>query len=265
MPNSQIRWLLHDSEILRRPKKRILALIPDAPAGKPLPVCYYLHGWGGTAEAYLNHKGIFETLASAQQISVFPESFRRWFINDHEGNRYEDYLIHEVIPVAEKQWLPEGGLQNRMIGGFSMGGLSALCMAWRYPELFTGVACFAGAFEAPQRVGDPYAHYRDRLDLLIPTERDMIRAWGEPGSAVRREYDPYIALDPHRLSGKRVYLSIGTSDFDRMIEMNRRIHAFLLTAQVRHKYEEYGHGHDMDLVASSLQSAVDYLSAREAA
>jgi putative tributyrin esterase len=260
-----LRTLCHDSAIMQRRNKRIFALVPRAASARPLPVCYYLHGWGGTGESYLNHARIRETLLGVEQVSVFPESFRNWFINDHEGNRYEDYLIQEAIPAAEREWLPHG-CEERRIAGFSMGGLSALCMSWRYPELFSGVACFAGAFEAPRREGDPYAAYRTRADLLIPSERDINRTWGEPGSAIRREYDPYLSLVPSGLRNKRVYLSIGTGDFARMLEMNRRMHAHLLEADVAHKYEEYAsHGHDMDLVASSLRASLDHLSTGGAA
>ncbi len=263
MPSHQVRTLVHDSDALKRRKKRVLALVPDGATERPLAICYYLHGWGGTAEAFLNHEGVVQALGAADQISVFPESFRNWFINDHQGNRYEDYLIRELIPAAEREWVAAGSSPRRLIAGFSMGGLSALCMTWRYPELFSGVACFAGAFEAPQRTGDPYAQFRDRPDLLMPSERDINKTWGEPGSSVRREYDPYQSLTPGTLLGKQVYLSIGTRDFDRMIAMNRRFHGLLEAAGVPHKYEEYDHGHDIDLVASSLPSAVDHLLARE--
>lgn len=140
-----------------------------------------------------------------------------------------------------------------------MGGLSALCLSWRHPLLFDGVACFAGAFEAPQRTGDPYAQFRDCPDFLMPTERELTRAWGEPGSAVRREYDPYESLSVEGLRGKLIYLAIGTRDFDRMIAMNRRIHQHLTDAGVPHKYEEHPHGHDMDIVAASLPSALEHL------
>jgi enterochelin esterase-like enzyme len=263
MRSYQIRSLIHDSDALKRRKKRVIALVPDDAADGPIAICYYLHGWGGTAEAFLNHGEVFKTLCQTRQISVFPESFRNWFINDCQGNRYEDYLIGELVPAVEAEWLRVGPNPRRMIAGFSMGGLSALCMTWRYPHLFSGLACFAGAFEAPQRTGDPYAQFRHLPDLLIPTERDLTRAWGEPDSAVRCQYDPYQALRPTTLLGKQVYLSIGTRDFERMIAMNRRFHRLLDGAGVPHRYEEYNHGHDIDLVASSLPSAVEHLLARE--
>jgi putative tributyrin esterase len=257
MSNAAIHTLIHDSAVLGR-KKRLFAIVPERAASERLPVCYYLHGWGGTAEAFLNHPSTLACLRQADQVSVFPECFRNWFINDHQGNRYEDYLAHEVIATAERAWLPDGCSQ-RSIAGFSMGGLSALCMAFRHPHLFDGVACFAGAFEAPRRVGDPYAQFRDRPDLVMPTEKELTLAWGEPGSDVRNRYDPYLALAPQTLREKQLYISIGTRDFERMIAMNRRFRGLLVEAQLPHRYEELPCGHDMEIVAASLPGALEHL------
>ena len=258
MHTHEVCLLRHDSKVVGRKQKRLFALVPERAMREPLPVCYYLHGWGGTAEAYLNHALIVEALRNAEQVSVFAESFRNWFINDHQGNRYEDYLIHEALPAAEAAWMPHG-CTKRMIAGFSMGGLSALCMTWRHPTLFDGVACFAGAFEAPRRVGDPYAQFRSRSDLFMPTESDLVRAWGDLGSAVRKQYDPYESLCAEELRGKPIYMAVGSNDFVRMIDMNRRLHTHLEESAIPHKYEEYPHGHDMDMVASSLPAALDHL------
>lgn len=258
MPSCEVQQLTHASKVLGRDNKRVFALVPEQAVERQVPICYYLHGWGGNAEAFLNHKGVRAVLQAADQISVFPESFRNWFINDHRGRRYEDYLIQEVLPVAERTWLPKG-TRKRMISGFSMGGLSALCMMWRHSETFAGGACFAGAFEAPQRTGDPYAEFRDRPDLLMPSERNMLDAWGAPNSPVRQSYDPYCSMRASHLRAKQLYLSIGTNDFDRMIAMNRRLHELLVQGDVPHAYEEYTHGHDLDLVAASLPAALVHL------
>lgn len=255
--DAEIRTVIHASSILGRRRKRAIVLSPPGAGERPLPVCYYLHGWGGTSESYVNHPRIRAILAGAAQISVFPESFRDWLINDHQGNRYEDYFIEELLPAIEAG-LPLAP-SRRSVAGFSMGGLSALCLARRYPQLFSGVACFAGAFEAPRRVGDPYQQFRANLDLLMPSEQQHARVWGEPGSAVRQAYDPYNG-DLTELRGKRVYLSIGSLDFERMIAMNQRFHQSLIQAGVPHVFEEYAQGHDMELVAESLRSAIQHLN-----
>jgi S-formylglutathione hydrolase FrmB len=261
---AEVRSLPHRSSILGRDKKRTLVLLPERRASDRLPVCYYLHGWGGTSEAFLNHPGIRAVLASAPQISVFPESFRNWFINDHEGNRYEDYFVEELLPHVERTLAADIDDRRRLIGGFSMGGLSALSLAWRHPGLFQGVACFAGAFEAPRRTGDPYAGFRNDPELLIPSESEHTRVWGPADSEVRRRHDPYLALAGRGLPGTRLYLCIGTRDYKRMLEMNGRFREFLQSIGVPHRYDELDGGHDMDLVAAALPASLQHLYGPEA-
>ncbi len=259
MPEYQVRTVMHSSSVLGRSKKRAFVLVPQRTDDTPLPICYYLHGWGGNGQSYLNHRGIADILGRARQVSVFPESFRNWFINDHQGNRYEDYLIDELVPTVERELDGLVSGSARAISGFSMGGLSALCLAFRHPHLFRGIACFAAAFEAPRREGDPYAQYRDRPALLMPSEPDHTRVWGEPGSSVREQYDPYHTVRRTARPALRIYMSTGTKDFDRMIGMNRRFHQFLNEACVELHYEEYEHGHDMELVAASLRASIEYI------
>jgi tryptophan synthase beta chain len=43
-----------------------------------------------------------EAIEQADFIVVCRESGRRWFINDHAGHRYEDYLVHELVALVDK-------------------------------------------------------------------------------------------------------------------------------------------------------------------
>ena len=148
--------LPHASSALRRRRKRCLVVIPpeEAPPG-PLPVCYFFHGRGGNALSFLNHPEIRRRVLAAHHFSVFPESFRRWFINDHEGHRYEDYFVDELRPWVEERLASRVDRGRRGVVGFSMGGAAAFLLAVRHPGLFRAVACHSGAFEAPRRTGDP--------------------------------------------------------------------------------------------------------------
>ncbi|MFD0634896.1 hypothetical protein ACFQ9X_28510 [Catenulispora yoronensis] len=61
--------------------------------------------------------------------------------------------------------------------------------ALRYPGLFGVVVSHAGAFEAPARVGDPYAGLREERDFMIPSVVAHERVWGPVGSEVRGRYE----------------------------------------------------------------------------
>lgn len=259
----QVRLLVHPSPILGRSRKRCIVVTPveEAVPG-PLPVCYFLHGWGGNAESYLGHPVIRRLVLAAPQVSIFPESFRRWFINDHQGHRYEDYFVEELVPFVEGQLgtLVDSG--RRTLVGFSMGGAAAFLLAARHPELFRAVACHAGAFDAPRREGDPYAHLRGGGgEILMPDESEHDSVWGPPGSAIRREYDPYRFVRPDLGGRIALYLDVGVEDYPRMLEMNRSFHRALEAVGVPHRYEERPGQHDMDFVADGLPRSLPFLAA----
>ena len=84
-------------------------------------------------------------------IVVLPECGRNWFINDHAGKRYEDYLVGELIPLVRERY---GAAGRACIGGFSMGGASAFFLALKHPDAFAAAFAVAGALhggKSPRR------------------------------------------------------------------------------------------------------------------
>jgi S-formylglutathione hydrolase len=140
-----------------------------------------------------------------------------------------------------------------------MGGAAALFQALRHPDRFSVAACLAGAFEAPLRVGDPYAQHRGDPDLLMPTVQCHERVWGEPGSPTRRTYDPYELVARHdpRLP-LALALDVGTGDHERMLQMNRRMHRALEERGLPHEYHERAGGHDWAFVNRALPAALAF-------
>lgn len=254
--------IVHSSQALRRNRKRCLVVGPPEAleARRPLPVTYFLHGWGGSSLSCLNHPDLRRLLLAAPHYTVLPESFRRWFINDHEGYRYEDYLIGELVPIIDERFgVPSTAA--RAIGGFSMGGCAAFLAAVRHPGMFGLVFCHAGAFDAPRRQGDPYAHLRgpDKV-LLMPTQSEHESVWGPVDSPVRQEYDPYLAVRRSPPLQLRIYMDVGFDDYPRMTKMVRSFHRFLLSQGLTPEYQEWPGGHDLAFVARALPHSLDFLA-----
>ena len=68
----------------------------------------------------------------------------RWRIARHV--QYEDYLIHEVVPlIRKKNW--DAHLVSL---GCSFGGYHATNIALRHPNIFTGLLTMSGAFDVSQ-------------------------------------------------------------------------------------------------------------------
>ncbi len=241
--------------------KRVDVLVPPSPRSGGSPVLVLLHGFGGSRRTWTDQTRLVDHLRGTDLFVVLPESGRRWFINDHAGHRYEDYLIDELIPHIRRSF--PVGTDGRVwaIGGFSMGGASALMQALRHPRLFSVVISHAGAFEGPLRSGDPYAALRRDAHLLMPSTQVHERVWGPDGSATRSIYDPYRML-ASRMPDARlsVYADVGTGDYQRIIQMNRNVAAALRAAGIDLEYHERPGGHDLDFLDQALGRSLQFVS-----
>lgn len=252
------------SRILGR-TKRATVLLPDGyePHGPGHPVLYLLHGYGGGRGTWLERTRLAEYLRGSRLVVVMPESGRRWFVNDHAGLRYEDHFTEELLPAVDARFNTLARRSARAVGGFSMGGATALFLALRHRALFSAVTSHAGAFEAPRRIGDPYHEHRGEPDFVMPTVESHERVWGPPGSETRRSYDPYRLMareDP--LPPPALYLDVGTGDHDRMVRMNRSVRDALRERGWPPEYRELPGGHDWQFVNDALPGALAFLHGR---
>ena len=115
----------HDSKVLGREKvAHIWPAVGGLASGRPIFVL--LHPFGGSRNSWARHAPDLMATLARDFIVVLPECGRGWFINDHAGKRYEDYLIGELIPLVRESDAAAG---PACIGGFSMGGASAFFVA----------------------------------------------------------------------------------------------------------------------------------------
>lgn len=252
------------SAVLGRAKRATVLLPRDYREDGPAhPVLYLLHGYGGGRGTWLERTRLAKHLDGSRLIVIMPESGRRWFVNDHAGLRYEDHFVRELLPAVDARFHTLAERSARAVGGFSMGGATALFLALRHRALFGAVTSHAGAFEAPRRIGDPYREHRGDPGFVMPTVESHERVWGPPGSATRRTYDPYRLItrgDP--LLPPALYLDVGTGDHERMVRMNRSVRAALEERGWPVVYRERPGGHDWEFVDGALPSALDFLHAR---
>jgi esterase/lipase superfamily enzyme len=83
----------------------------------------------------------------------------RWQIARHV--QYENYLIQEVVPlIRNKNWNP-----NRVALGCSFGGFHAANVAFRHPDVFTGMLSMSGAFDMANFLR---GYYDDDLYMNLP-------------------------------------------------------------------------------------------------
>jgi putative tributyrin esterase len=217
----------HASHALGRSKvAHILPSPAEIAPGRPIFVL--LHPFGGNRTSWLKSAPDLMAKLAQEFIVVLPECGRNWFINDHSGKAYEDYLVGELIPLLRERC---GAADRACIGGFSMGGASSFFLALRHPDAFAAAFAVAGAFTAGNRRGDPYEAFRTDA-LLLPTEAEHERVWGPPGSAVRASYEPGALV--RQAKGKtrlpKFYFEVGRNDYPRALEASETMRALLADA-----------------------------------
>jgi putative tributyrin esterase len=245
---------VHESAVLgRRKVARILPLVGSKPAAPQVFVM--LHPFAGSRSSWISQAPAVMAQLAQDCLVVLPECGRKWFINDHAGARYEDYLVQELIPSAREKYGCDGPVS---IGGFSMGGASAFFLALRHPEFFRAALSVSGAFFAGDREGDPYQAVRTNA-LMMPTEDEHERVWGPVGSSVRTRYAPAAMVGQIKRNSSRpkFYFEVGSDDFSRVVEASQRMRDLLADAGAAFEFTCESGDHSWSYAASGMARLIE--------
>jgi enterochelin esterase-like enzyme len=81
----------------------------------------------------------------------------------NRARRYEEFIIDQLIPWLAHQYNINVKSGDNIIAGWSLGGLSAMSIAWNNPEIFGKVGGFSGAFWWRKRALDKGYTDKDRI------------------------------------------------------------------------------------------------------
>ncbi|HWF03105.1 MAG TPA: alpha/beta hydrolase-fold protein, partial [Candidatus Angelobacter sp.] len=76
---------------------------------------------------------------------------------EHPHDRYEDYIVHDLIADVEQRFPAMAGRAHRAIVGMSMGGFGAVVLALKHPDLFVFAGGMSSALDVP---GRPFSIHR---------------------------------------------------------------------------------------------------------
>jgi S-formylglutathione hydrolase len=223
---------------------RISVLLPpgyDDNSDTAYPLIYLLHGGDGDNNFLARMQAVVERAWSMEYLRpavvVTPDADRSFYLDYRDGSqRWEAFLTGEMPSYVRANWRAGRDRAATAIAGISMGGMGALRIAFKHPELFAGVAALEPGIE-PALSYDEIA-LRDRF--WRPAELFEER-FGRP---VDREYwkannPANIAKEtPGRLrtSGLAIYLEAGDEDSFYLHYGTEFLHRILFDAAVRHEY-----------------------------
>lgn len=78
---------------------------------------------------------------------------------------YRQFIFTELLPALEADYLPMAQFGEKAMAGFSLGGLSALDLAWNHPDFFRRVGVFSGSlwWRSKSKLDKDFHESTDRL------------------------------------------------------------------------------------------------------
>jgi S-formylglutathione hydrolase FrmB len=169
MLQGTVKILNHKSEVLRgnplgdKHERELYVYLPpqyeEHDGEKRFPVVYCLTGFTGRGKMLLNDSAFSPNMAERMDrlidsgkvkpmIVVMPDCFTYYggsqYINSGATGDYEDYLLNEIVPFVDENFLTIDKPNARAVMGKSSGGYGALVNAMRHPEVFGLCASHAG-------------------------------------------------------------------------------------------------------------------------
>jgi S-formylglutathione hydrolase FrmB len=246
-PGVVMRNVTFHSAALNRDMPYRVMLPAQISSGQKLPVVYLLHGGGEGFRNWSNDSDVarfaeprFAEQGYAEQglILVMPEGNSSYYTNsaDHPQERYEDYIVHDLIAEVESKFPAASGRASRAIMGVSMGGFGAVNMALKHPDLFFFAAGISPAIDVPSR---PFSVKR------VDQWRHHSSIFGPWGGQTRRDNDPFVlarSADP----SKTPYLYLSCGDKEGLLPANRKFAALLEQRHLRYEFHVNPGGHNWD-------------------
>ncbi len=103
-----------------------------------------------------------------------------------QAKAYASYITTELIPYLIYKYPISPSVQNHVVAGCSMGGLSAIDLAWNHPDIFQKVGVFSGSFWWRRRDSNSvfYSDQRDRLmqrQVRRSKKKEGLKFWFQTG------------------------------------------------------------------------------------
>ncbi len=227
-----VRTLKLNSKLMVRemPYRVILPRDYEAMKTARYPVIYLLHGLGGHYDNWTDKTKVGQYLQGFNFIIVTPEGGDGWYMDSVSvpNDRYESYLVDELIPEIDKNFRTTNDRAGRAVAGLSMGGYGALKFGLKYPDKFILAGSFSGALgitDLPAAAGQ------------FPSVKNV---FGADYSQSRKDNDIFrIIRDTPAEKLKDLpflYVACGTEDF--LFSNNQEFMKTLSEKKVKHEYRQ---------------------------
>ncbi len=242
-------------------------LLPDGYDEKsgPYPLMYFLHGGGQDHELLSRIRPTFEGVWDSGQLPptviVMPSAGRSLYMDFKDGSqRWETAITGPLLDHLRKTLNVVQSREGTVIGGVSMGGLGALRMAFKHPQVFAGVAVVEPAIMPAIKM--KAVPRRNSFFRSIPLLRSI---YGQPLDAAFWEANNPVAIAKKDASAIRdselmIYFECGDEDSLNLYEGSEFLHRVLYDQKVNHEYHLVrGADHLGRTMPSRMSEALQFL------
>lgn len=199
------------------------------------PVLYLLHGLTGQSSNWLEKTRIAGYATHYDLFIVMVEGGNGWYTDSATvpADKYESYILSELIPDVEKRFRVSTMREGRGVAGLSMGGYGAIKFGLKHPERFALAASMSGAFGAaswPEK----------QLKALGSIGDSLAQTFGPDDSPTRKTNDVFkLAREFSTKKTKPIpyfYIDCGTEDF--LFGNNRDFVDLFVELGIPHQYRQ---------------------------
>ncbi len=226
---------------------------------KRFPVLYLLHGITGQSSNWLEKTRVALYATQYDLFIVMVEGGDGWYTDSAtvSADKYESYILRELIPDVEKRFRVSTQREGRAIAGLSMGGYGAIKFGLKHPEMFALAGSMSGAFKAPswtdKEITDPGVIRDSVLQTFGPADSPT-RAANDLFKLARTVPAQWIASLPY------FYLDCGTEDF--LYSNSRELAALFVELKIPHEYRERPGSHSWPYWDTQLQEILQLAAKR---
>ena len=225
----------------------------DAPAARHTryPVLYVLHGISGHEDEWLNGSRLVDYATGRNLIIISADAAQRCYVDSVDGSSLcETMVARDLVTFTDTTFRTIPTRDARALMGLCMGGYGSLYLSLRHPSLFSAAASLSGAFIIGLvRIGERMPD-RAHVDRLFPSSMSAREQW---------DLFAQLRIAPREVRDTlRWKLLCGTED--RLIEINRAFHHYLLALGVPHDYAEFPGEHNWPFWDTHAVECLDYLA-----
>ena len=207
---------------------------------KKFPVVYLLHGYTGHFTNWIERTRVALYATHYDLFIVMVEGENGWYTDSVSvpNDKFESYILQELMPDVEKRFRVSAERDGRAIAGLSMGGYGALKFGFKYPTRFGMVASMSGALGAA-------SWSDDELKGLEAIRQSLVKTLGPVGSPTRTQNDLLKLTRDVSTEGIKslpfIYVDCGTED--RLFSTNRSYADLLVERKIPHEFRQLPGSH----------------------